>query len=196
MAQDDMSDSADETKPQVNPKVLIDTSMGAIILELYPDKAPNTVAHFLKQVSEKRYDGIVFHRVMEDFVIQAGSWNQEYEHQEIDETVDNEANNGLSNTEGTIAMAQSPGDPNSATLDFYINLKDNTFLDYREADSLNPERSGYTVFGRVTRGMNVVKKIEKVETYSRELDEVSYSLDDSPVENVVIIKAREVNSGE
>ena len=179
-SEDDNETSDEETE---NPKVLFDTSLGTIMVELYADKAPLTVKHFLKLIDEDYYDGLIFHRVIKDFVIQTGSFNQEIEHQNVEDTVKNEADNGVSNEKGTIAMARGD-DPDSASSDFYINLKDNLTLDpkgHRE----NPH--GYTVFGKVIRGMDVVEKIAEVETETRDLND--YDWEDFPVENVVIKQA-------
>ena len=181
-AEDADEESDEETE---NPKVLFDTSLGTFMVELYADEAPLSVQHFLKLIDEDYYDGVIFHRVVKDFVIQAGSFNQELESQEVEKTVKNEADNGLSNEKGTIAMAR--GDhPDSASSDFFINLKDNSGLD-REGRPDNPH--GYTVFGKVIRGMDVIEKIAEVETESKEIPVYEDPLKHFPVDNVVIKQA-------
>ena len=182
-AQDTEDDDKDSDEESENPKVLFDTSLGTFMVELYPDEAPLTVQHFLKLIDEDYYDGLIFHRVIQEFVIQTGSFNQELEHQNVDDTVKNEADNGLSNEKGTIAMARGD-DPDSASSDFYVNLKDNLGLD-PEGHPENPH--GYTVFGKVIRGMDVVEKIADVETETKDLND--YDWEDFPVDNVVIKQA-------
>ncbi|MCY3542393.1 MAG: peptidyl-prolyl cis-trans isomerase [Gammaproteobacteria bacterium] len=183
VAQDTETDNEDTDEESENPKVLFDTSLGTFMVELYPDEAPLTVQHFLKLIDEDYYDGLIFHRVIEDFVIQTGSFNQELEHQDVEETVKNEADNGLSNEKGTIAMARGD-DPDSASSDFYINLKNNFGLD-PEGHEDNPH--GYTVFGKVIRGMEVIEKIAKVKTETKDLND--YDWEDFPIDNVVIKQA-------
>ena len=137
--------------------VEIVTDVGTMTVELVPSKAPNTVRNFLERVDESFYDGLIFHRVMFTFVIQAGGYDVDMNYREAPKTVVNESANGLSNTRGTIAMARS-SDPDSAGAQFYINMQDNTSLDAA------PNRPGYTVFGAVTEGMEVAEQIELVET--------------------------------
>ena len=183
IAQDSENGSEETNEETENPKVLFDTSQGTFMVELYPDKAPLTVEHFLKLIEDDYYDGLIFHRVVKDFVIQTGSFNQELEYQNVEETVKNEAGNGLSNETGTLAMARGE-DPDSASSDFYINLTDNRGLD-KEGRANNPH--GYTVFGKVIRGMEVVEKIGKVETETKNLYENDWK--NFPVDNVVIKQA-------
>lgn len=187
-AQDSTTD-ADIDADEI-PNVVIDTSMGSIIIELYPDKAPLNVAHFLKQVDNDHYDGTVFHRVMAGFVIQAGSFDENYKKHTVDETVDNEARHSVSNKKGTIAMAQKPGDQNSASSDFFINLTDNNHLDYRSAGSMQGRADGYTVFGKVIEGMDVVEKIAAVPVETKKFEDLSYKLENCPVDNIVINEVR------
>lgn len=182
-AQETENDNEDSEEESENPKVLFDTSLGTFMVELYPDEAPLTVQHFLKLIDEDYYDGLIFHRVIKDFVIQTGSFNQELEHQNVEDTVKNEADNDLSNEKGTIAMARGD-DPDSASSDFYVNLKDNLGLDPKGHPD-NPY--GYTVFGKVIRGMDVVEKIAEVETETKDLND--YDWEDFPVDNVVIKQA-------
>ncbi len=141
-----------------NPVVELKTSMGAITLELYPDKAPKTVENFLQYVKEGYYKGTIFHRVIPGFMIQAGGFTSGLVEKKTHDPIVNEASNGLKNDAGTIAMARR-GDPNSATAQFFINAVDNEGL-----NRPNPDGYGYAVFGKVVKGMDVVKKIEAVDT--------------------------------
>jgi peptidyl-prolyl cis-trans isomerase A (cyclophilin A) len=147
-----------------NPRVEFKTSAGSFTLELYPDKAPKTVANFLEYVKSGFYKGTVFHRVIDGFMIQGGGFDPDMKQKLTRAPIENEAGlaskGGLKNTAGTIAMARTP-DPNSATAQFFINVKDNAFLDFRDP---SPQGIGYTVFGKVVQGMDVVMQIAKVET--------------------------------
>lgn len=143
-----------------NPTVLLETTSGDILIELYPDKAPVTVENFLKYVNEGFYANTIFHRVIKGFMIQGGGMNMKMEEKETHAPIKNEADNGLRNERGTIAMARTSA-PHSATAQFFINLVDNDFLNF-QAPSGNGW--GYCVFGRVTEGMDVVDKIAKVKT--------------------------------
>lgn len=167
---------------QENPKVLLDTSHGTIMLELFADKAPLTVKHFLSLVDDGHYDGIIFHRAHKGFVIQAGTWDQELNSRDVTETVKNEAMNGVKNSKGTIAMARYD-DPDSAAADFFINTKNNHMLNYSAAQG----KAGYTVFGKVTRGMKVVHEIENLRTKTEVVNGVE--LENFPIDTVVITKA-------
>ncbi|MGH8653741.1 MAG: peptidylprolyl isomerase [Gammaproteobacteria bacterium] len=142
------------------PRVELQTNGGTIVLELESEKSPQTVANFLAYVREGFYDGTVFHRVIDGFMIQGGGYTAEWKQKQTKAPINNEAANGLKNTRGSIAMART-GDPHSATAQFFINVADNPFLDYRE-----PTVSGwgYTVFGRVVEGMDVVDRIKAVAT--------------------------------
>ena len=142
---------------EANVSVEIVTDVGTMTVELWPSKAPKTVQNFLDRVDESFYDGLIFHRVMFTFVIQAGGFDVDMNYREAPQTVVNESANGASNTRGTIAMART-SDPDSAGAQFYINMGNNTSLD----DS--PDRPGYTVFGAVTEGMEVAEQIELVDT--------------------------------
>ena len=142
--------------------VKLNTSKGTIVLELDADKAPETVANFLQYVSDGFYDGTIFHRVIDGFMIQGGGFEPGMTQKPTRDTIKNEASNGLSNERGTIAMARTP-DPHSASAQFFINLKDNAFLDFK---SETPDGWGYCVFGKVTEGMDVVDAIKDVETGS------------------------------
>jgi cyclophilin family peptidyl-prolyl cis-trans isomerase len=158
-------------------RVVLQTSKGAIELELFPDKAPVTVTNFLKYVDSGYYDGVVFHRVMLDFMIQAGGYDADLKPRVPNAPIVNESNNGLHNVVGAVAMARL-NTPDSATAQFFVNVADNPELDFRAG------RPGYAVFGRVSGGMNVVAAIAGVETGTAD------DLDDVPIEPVVILSAR------
>lgn len=143
-----------------NPKVRVSTSLGTIDLELFPRQAPRTVANFLRLVDEDFYDGLIFHRVVAGFVIQAGGYDADMRYRDPPGTVVNESANGLRNLRGTVAMARL-ADPDSADAQFYINVDDNAHLDAA------PGQPGYTVFGRVIDGMDVVTDIELSDTGRR-----------------------------
>lgn len=146
--------------PSKNPRVVFETSAGDFTLELYPDKAPETVKNFLTYVEENFYQGTIFHRVIPDFVVQGGGFDAKMKKKETHPPVKNEADNGLRNTLGTVAMART-NDPNSASSQFFINLKDNDFLDHRDKSA---NGWGYCVFGKVIEGMDVVTKMGEVKT--------------------------------
>ena len=141
-------------------KASIETTMGTITLELDESKAPLTVANFLKYAKSGHYDGTIFHRVIDGFMIQGGGFTKAMDQKPTQEPIKNEAANGLKNLRGTIAMARTMV-VDSATCQFFINLVDNGFLDYQGPD---PRMFGYCVFGKVTDGMEVVDKIAKVRT--------------------------------
>ncbi|MBO4300257.1 MAG: peptidyl-prolyl cis-trans isomerase [Desulfovibrio sp.] len=143
-----------------NPTVLLETTSGDILLELFADKAPKTVANFLQYVDDGFYANTIFHRVIPGFMIQGGGLGVRMEEKPTREPVPNEADNGLKNVRGSVAMARTP-DPHSASAQFFINLVDNDFLDHT---SPTPDGWGYCVFGQVTEGMDVVDKIAKVKT--------------------------------
>jgi peptidyl-prolyl cis-trans isomerase A (cyclophilin A)/peptidyl-prolyl cis-trans isomerase B (cyclophilin B) len=143
-----------------NPQVEFTTNVGSFVVELYSDKAPATVDNFLRYVNDGFYKGTIFHRVIPGFVVQGGGFTKDYQQKPTREPVKNEAANGLKNVTATLAMART-SDPHSATAQFFINLKDNNFLDHRAP---NPREYGYTVFGRVVKGMDVVQKIAAVPT--------------------------------
>ena len=158
------------------PIVVIKTSKGDITVELDPEKAPITVKNFLDYVDSKHYDGTIFHRVISNFMIQGGGLTPAMREKATNAPIKNEAANGLSNTRGTIAMART-NVVDSATSQFFINVRDNTFLDHKDNSA---QRFGYCVFGKVIGGMDVVDKIKNVRTTTR-----GYSRD-VPVEPVVI----------
>ena len=153
---------AEEKKMEkpVNPEVVMDTSEGAITIELWADKAPETVKNFLRYTDEKFYDGTIFHRVIDNFMIQGGGFGADMRKKDSHQPIRNEAAAELKNDRGTIAMARTR-DIHSATCQFFINLKDNDFLNHSD----NTSRGfGYAVFGKVVKGMEVVDQIGKVKT--------------------------------
>jgi peptidyl-prolyl cis-trans isomerase A (cyclophilin A)/peptidyl-prolyl cis-trans isomerase B (cyclophilin B) len=166
-------------------KVLIKTNLGEMTVELYPDKAPKSVENFLAYVNGKFYDGTIFHRVIDNFMIQGGGFTPELRQKATRPAIANEAKNGLSNSRGTLAMART-GDPNSATAQFFINVADNKRLDFRSPD---PQGYGYTVFGKVVAGMDVVARIAKSRTGPG-----GPFPTDVPVERVIIKSARIINA--
>ena len=145
-----------------DPVVKLETSMGDILVRLDARKAPMTTANFLEYVKAGQYDGTIFHRVIKDFMIQGGGMNMKMEEKATHAPIKNEADNGLANERGTIAMARTR-DPHSATAQFFINVKDNSFLDHRSKD---PQGWGYAVFGKVIQGQDVVDRIKSVSTGS------------------------------
>lgn len=156
--------------------VVIETSMGSIELKLDSEKAPISVKNFMNYVEKGFYKDLVFHRVIDDFMIQGGGFDKDLKLRPTEAAIKNEADNGLKNDKGTIAMARTP-DPHSASSQFYINLKNNDFLNFKAATS---QGYGYAVFGKVTKGMDVVEKIGKVKTTA------SGQMRDVPTEPVLI----------
>ena len=142
------------------PVVELDTNMGAIVIELNEEKAPKTVKNFLDYVKSGHYDGTIFHRIIDGFMIQGGGMDADMKEKNTNAPIENEADNGLKNDAGTIAMARTQ-DPHSATSQFFINVKDNDFLNH---SGKNMQGWGYTVFGKVTSGMDVIEKMKGVPT--------------------------------
>jgi len=165
-----------------SPQVELKTNMGTMVIELYPDRAPETVKNFQQYVQSGFYNGTVFHRVIPGFMIQGGGFTADLQHKPPREPIRNEASNGLKNVVGSIAMART-SDPHSATSQFFINVVDNPMLDYREG---NP---GYAVFGKVISGMDVAEKIASVPTTARPPHQ------SVPVKPVVIESARMIEAG-
>jgi cyclophilin family peptidyl-prolyl cis-trans isomerase len=161
-----------------HPRVALDTSKGKIVIELYPDKAPKTVANFLQYVKSGHYDGVIFHRVIPGFMVQGGGFTPDMKQKPTKPPIANEADNGLTNDRGTVAMART-SDPNSASAQFFINVVDNGFLNFK---SKTPQGWGYTVFGKVVEGMDVADAIAAVKTKAQ----------DVPVEPITIKKAHVV----
>jgi cyclophilin family peptidyl-prolyl cis-trans isomerase len=143
-----------------NPEVKMDTSAGPVIIELYPDKAPVTVKNFLRYVADGKYNGTIFHRVIPGFMNQGGGYTQDYMKVATYAPIKNEADNGLKNVRGSIAMART-GDPNSATNQFFINTVNNRSLNFRDK---SVSGWGYCVFGQVKQGMDVMDKIAAMKT--------------------------------
>ena len=161
------------------PSVLLKTNHGDITLELDAAKAPKSVANFLAYVNSGHYDGTIFHRVINNFMIQGGGMTAGMKQKPTLDEIENEANNGLKNDRGTIAMART-SDPHSATAQFFINVNDNDFLNH---SAPTPQGWGYAVFGKVSNGMDVVDSIKKVQTGN------AGNHQDVPTEDVVIEKA-------
>lgn len=172
------SKKAKKDKKMTKPVVEMVTSLGTMVIELDAEKAPKTVANFLKYVDEKFYDQTIFHRVISGFMIQGGGFTADMNQKETHKSVENESKNGLKNTKGTIAMART-NDPHSATAQFFINLKDNSFLDYPASGPW-----GYAVFGKLIQGEDVLKKIAEVKTTLKSGNQ------DVPVETVEIKSVR------
>jgi len=164
--------------------IKIETNHGTITIELDADKAPLTTANFKKYIENGFFDNTIFHRVIPNFMIQGGGFEPGMNQKQTLDPVENEADNGLGNDRGTIAMART-SDPHSATAQFFINLKDNDFLNY---SGRNPQGWGYCVFARVTDGMDVVDKIAAVATGN------SGGHGDVPVDDVIIEKIEETDS--
>lgn len=151
------------TNQEINPVVIIKTSKGDIKVELFQDKAPASVKNFLQYVDDKQYNGTIFHRVIDGFMIQGGGFTKDFSQKPTRTPVKNEASNGLKNQRGTLAMART-SDVDSATSQFFINVADNAFLDHK---SPTPQGFGYCVFAKVIEGMDVVDKIKGVKTTTR-----------------------------
>jgi peptidyl-prolyl cis-trans isomerase B (cyclophilin B) len=162
-----------------HPLVKLQTSMGDITVELYPDKAPATVANFLQYVKDGFYNGTIFHRVIGTFMIQGGGFDAQMQQKPTRAPIKNEADNGLKNDKYTVAMART-NIPDSATAQFFINVADNQFLNHT---AKTPQGWGYAVFGKVIKGQDVVDKIKAVPTTTKSMYQ------NVPVEPVTIIKA-------
>ena len=156
--------------------ILMTTTVGPMTLELDADNAPKTVENFLSYVSSGFYDGTIFHRVINNFMVQGGGFTADMEQKETQAPIENEANNGLKNAQGTIAMARTQ-DPHSATAQFFINVQDNDFLNHTGE---NMQGWGYAVFGKVTEGDDVLDKIRAAQTGSQAGHQ------DVPVEPIII----------
>jgi cyclophilin family peptidyl-prolyl cis-trans isomerase len=167
-----------------NPQVELKTNQGTIVFELDAAKAPKTVENFLQYVKDGFYNGTIFHRVIDNFMIQGGGFEPGMKEKAKREPIQNEAKNGLKNVTGSIAMART-SDPHSASAQFFINLKDNDFLDYPGRDGW-----GYTVFGKVVKGQDVVQKIGKVDTGSSKV------FRDVPTTAIVIESAKLIENKE
>jgi peptidyl-prolyl cis-trans isomerase B (cyclophilin B) len=167
------------------PRVRLSTSLGDIVMELDCVRAPKTTDNFLAYVREGYYDGTIFHRVIDNFMIQAGGFESDMKPKQPRGSIENEADNGLCNTLGTVAMART-SDPHSASAQFFINAGDNAFLDFKARSS---DGWGYCVFGAVVEGLDVLDKIVKSPTAGRAGHQ------DVPVEEIVIESAVELNDG-
>jgi peptidyl-prolyl cis-trans isomerase B (cyclophilin B) len=163
-----------------NPKVEMETSKGKMVIELFPEKAPETVKNFLNYVDAKFYDGTIFHRVIPNFMIQGGGFTSDMKKKSAGTPIKNEADNGLKNERGTIAMART-GDPHSATAQFFINSVNNDSLNHK---SKTQQGWGYVVFGKVIKGMEVIDAISSAKTVTRG------GYRDIPAETIEIRSAR------
>ena len=166
-----------------NPKIEMNTTKGKIVLELYADKAPKTVENFLAYLDAGFYDGTIFHRVIPGFMIQGGGFTADMKKKDARPPIDNEADNGLRNERGTIAMARTTN-PHSATAQFFINTVNNDFLNYRNKSS---QGWGYAVFGRVAEGMAVVDAVSGVKTATRG------AFRNVPTDPIVITRVKRLN---
>ncbi len=174
--------SAEKAKDAASdhPRVVLNTSMGEIVLELDREKAPVTVENFLRYVNDGFYNGTLFHRVIPDFMIQGGGMEPGMKKKPTRSPIKNEADNGLKNVTGSVAMARTSA-VDSATAQFFINCRDNSFLDHRDTTSRG---YGYAVFGKVVKGMDVVRKIEKAPTGTKG------PYRDVPLEDILIVSAK------
>lgn len=166
-----------EAPKSQNPRVALETSMGRIVIELFPEAAPLSVENFLRYVDSGHYEGVLFHRVIAGFMIQTGGYDYVLLEKETNAPVKNEAGNGLRNVRGAVALARTQ-DPDSATSQFFINVADNAFLDG------DGPKTGYAVFGRVVEGMPVVDQIALVETATRN------GMDNVPVKSVELLSVQ------
>ena len=166
-----------------NPKVKMETSKGTMIIELYPEKAPKTVANFLAYVNAGTYENTIFHRVIKDFMNQGGGFTADFKKVASNDPIQNEADNGLKNLNYTVAMARTSA-PHSATNQFFINTADNAFLDHSEKSMRG---WGYTVFGKIIEGQNIAGAISRVETGSG-----GPFASDVPTSTITILKMTEI----
>ena len=177
-----LSFATENKMPQTATQVKLTTSMGTIVIQLDTEKAPLSSANFLTYVNEGFYDGTIFHRIIPDFMAQGGGFDTDFKQKPTHAAIKNEANNGLLNKRGSIAMARTPN-PDSATAQFFINYKDNAFLNYTSA---TPNGWGYAVFGEVVQGMEVVDAMALQPTGNKNGQQ------DVPQTNIVIEKAEVV----
>ncbi|WAK01199.1 peptidylprolyl isomerase [Methylobacter sp. YRD-M1] len=177
-----LSFATENKMSDTQPKVKLTTTLGEIVIQLNSEKAPASSANFLTYVNEGFYNGTIFHRVIPGFMAQGGGFDTSFNQKAVHASIKNEANNGLPNNRGTIAMARTP-DPDSATAQFFINYKDNSFLNYT---SPTPNGWGYAVFGEVIEGMEVVDAMAKQPTGNRGPHQ------DVPKTDIVIEKAEVV----
>ena len=178
-----LSFSTEKTMSDTQSKVKLTTNLGEIIIQLNTEKAPLSSANFLRYVNEGFYNGTIFHRVIPDFMAQGGGFDTNFNQKTVHAPINNEANNGLLNTRGTLAMART-NDPNSATGQFFINYKDNSFLNHT---SQTPSGWGYAVFGEVIEGMDVADAMAKEATGNRNGHQ------DVPKTDIIIEKAEVIN---
>ncbi|NBB91596.1 MAG: peptidyl-prolyl cis-trans isomerase [Gammaproteobacteria bacterium] len=176
-AQDNPEPAEPEQSPTENPTVILHTNFGPITVELFEEDAPRSTTNFLEYARNGHYDDTIFHRVIDNFMIQGGGFDTDFQQKPTREPIENEADNGLKNERGTLAMART-NDPHSASSQFFINVVDNTFLDHR--NKMSGQTWGYAVFGRVVEGMDVVDQIKSLPTTTRGMHR------DVPSEPVII----------
>lgn len=188
LAQDTAAPATDAASPEAapGPRVALHTNLGQIVIELDPVKAPLSSENFLTYVKDGYYNGTVFHRVIDNFMIQGGGFTSDLQAKPTRAPIRNEANNGLSNLRGTVAMART-GDPHSASAQFFINLVDNPRLDY--VSDQNGVTWGYAVFGKVVEGMDVVDKIRAIPTGAQ-----GPFRSDVPIQTAIIERAEQLES--
>ena len=175
-------DITTKSRRQIMIRITIKTNLGVMVAELDDEKAPVTVDNFMRYVNDGFYNGTIFHRVIKSFMVQGGGYDEELNHKKTSEAIVNEAGNGLSNLRGTLSMART-GVIDSATSQFFINLRDNFFLDHKDETA---QGFGYAVFGKLVEGMDVLDKVGDVETGRY------FTMNDVPLENVVIEEVCEV----
>jgi peptidyl-prolyl cis-trans isomerase B (cyclophilin B) len=173
-----------DTNTMSNPTVKLTTNQGVIVLELNAEAAPNSVANFVSYVEDGFYEGVIFHRVIPNFMAQGGGFTSDFQQKSTKSPIENEADNGLNNDRGTIAMART-GDPHSATGQFFINLANNGFLDH---SSKTQQGWGYAVFGKVTEGMDVVDKMAAIPTGSGGMFRTDVPQEEVIIETAEIVK--------
>lgn len=166
-------------KTQNNPVVILTTNKGEIQIELNNKLAPKSTENFISYVKSGHYNGTIFHRVIDSFMIQGGGFDKDLQEKKTKKSIINEADNRLDNEEGTVAMART-SDPHSASSQFFINVANNTFLNHRSKDTAG---WGYAVFGKVIKGMDVVNKIKKSATQNKK------GMQDVPIDNIIIEKS-------
>lgn len=169
-------------KENKHPQVLFKTNLGDFKVELYPEKAPETVRNFLDYVTSGHYNNTIYHRVIDGFMVQGGGFDKDFQQKPTKRPIKNEAENGLKNERGTLAMART-SDINSATSQFFINVVDNDFLNFK---SKSLHEYGYCVFGKVIEGMDIVDKMRKVKTGSHGMHR------DVPLETIEILSATSI----
>lgn len=182
-------EAAVDNKPEPFPVVVLKTSLGEVTIKLNREKAPLTVQNFLNYCASRHYDGTIFHQVVRDQLVLGGGYDSEFVEKAADNTVRNEADNGLKNVRGTISMARRPDSIDSGTCQFFINLADNAYLDQTASDPAQPDAYGYCVFGEVISGLDVVEQISQSDIGNRQVtgaDQKSEEIPNVPKRTVMI----------